>query len=78
MSRNSTGQPKQPPPRVVDVVAPTYQPTKEEVEEDARVEATFEEALRRSRSRWWSTTSRSRRSGLTRSLRRFGFPLSRE
>ena len=30
-------------PRIVDVVAPTYQPSKTELEEDMRVRATFEE-----------------------------------
>ena len=29
-------------PRIVDVVAPTYQPSKAELEEDMRVRATFE------------------------------------
>ena len=32
-------------PRIVDVVAPTYQPSKAELEEDMRVRATFEEAV---------------------------------
>ena len=32
-------------PRIVDVVAPTYQPSKAELEEDIRVRATFEEAV---------------------------------
>ena len=32
-------------PRIVDVVAPTYQPSKTELEEDMRVRATFEEAV---------------------------------
>ena len=33
------------PPRMVDIVAPTYQPSKEELEEDVRVDASFEEAV---------------------------------
>ena len=33
------------PPRIVDVVAPMYQPSKAELEEDMRVRATFEEAV---------------------------------
>ena len=33
------------PPRIVDVVASTYQPSKAELEEDMRVRATFEEAV---------------------------------
>ena len=33
------------PPRTVDVVALTYQPSKAELEEDVRVQATFEEAV---------------------------------
>ncbi len=40
-----TGRPKRPAPRVVDIVAPTYQPSKEELEEDMRVDASFEEAV---------------------------------
>ena len=32
-------------PRIVDVVAPTYQPSKAELEEDMRFRATFEEAV---------------------------------
>ena len=32
-------------PQVVDVVAPTCQPSKEELEEDIRVRATFEQAV---------------------------------
>ena len=40
-----TDRPKTPPPRIVDVVAPTYQPSKAELEEDMRVRATFEEAV---------------------------------
>ena len=32
-------------PRIVDVVAPTYQPSKAELEEDMRVRETFEEAV---------------------------------
>ena len=36
---------KSPPPRTVDVVTSTYQPSKAELEEDMRVEATFEEAV---------------------------------
>ena len=33
------------PPREVEIVRPTYQPSKAELEEDLRVEATFEEAV---------------------------------
>ena len=40
-----TGRPKRPAPRVVDIVAPTYQPSKEERDEDMRVDASFEEAV---------------------------------
>ena len=32
-------------PRKVEIVSPDYQPNKAELEEDARVEATFEEAV---------------------------------
>lgn len=37
--------PKRPPPRQVDIVKPTYQPSKAELNEDVRVNATFEEAV---------------------------------
>ena len=37
--------PKRPPRHVVDIVRPTYQPSKAELEEDMRVRATFEEAI---------------------------------
>ena len=37
--------PRRPPHRVVDIVRPTYQPSKAELEEDMRVRATFEEAV---------------------------------
>ena len=40
-----TSQPKRQPPRQVDIVKPTYQPSKAELEEDLRVNATFEEAV---------------------------------
>ena len=40
-----TSQPKRQPPRQVDIVKPTYQPSKAELNEDARVNATFEEAV---------------------------------
>ena len=36
---------KPPEPRVVDLVHPSYQPSKAELEEDLRVDATFEEAV---------------------------------
>ena len=36
---------KRPQPRQVDIVRPTYQPSKSELEEDMRVRATFEEAV---------------------------------
>ena len=34
-----------PKPRDVEIVRPDYQPSKAELEEDARVEATFDEAV---------------------------------
>lgn len=34
-----------PKPRDVEIVHPTYQPSKAELEEDVRVEATFDEAV---------------------------------
>ena len=37
--------PKRPPPRQVDIVKPTYQPSKTELNEDVRVNTTFEEAV---------------------------------
>ena len=37
--------PNQPPRRVVELAKPSYQPSKAELEEDMRVEATFEEAV---------------------------------
>ena len=37
--------PKRPPPRQADIVKPTYQPSKAELNEDVRVNATFEEAV---------------------------------
>ena len=37
--------PKPANPRPVEIVRPTYQPSKAELEEDLRVEATFEEAV---------------------------------
>ena len=37
--------PKRPPPRQVDIVKPTYQFSKAELNEDVRVNATFEEAV---------------------------------
>ena len=40
-----TSQPKRQPPPQVDIVKPTYQPSKAELEEDVRVNATFEEAV---------------------------------
>ena len=40
-----TADTKRPPPREVEVVRPTYQPSRAELEEDMRVEATFEEAV---------------------------------
>ena len=33
------------PPREVEVVHPVYQPSREELNEDLRVDATFEEAV---------------------------------
>ena len=38
-------QTKRQPARQVDIVKPTYQPSKAELEEDMRVRATFEEAV---------------------------------
>ena len=40
-----TSQPKRQPPRQVEIVKPAYQPSKAELEEDVRVNATFEEAV---------------------------------
>ena len=37
--------PKRPPPRQVDIVKPTYQPSKAEPNEDVRISAAFEEAV---------------------------------
>lgn len=37
--------PKRQPPRQVDIVRPTYQPSKAELNEDVRVQATLEEAV---------------------------------
>ena len=37
--------PKRPPLRQVDIVKPTYQPSKTELNEDVRVNTTFEEAV---------------------------------
>lgn len=36
---------EQPAPREVEVVRPSYQPSRAELDEDMRVEATFEEAV---------------------------------
>ena len=36
-------KPKQPQTRTVDVVDPSYQPSRSELREDLRVDATFEE-----------------------------------
>ncbi len=36
-------KPEQPPTRTVDVVDPSYQPNREQLREDLRVDATFEE-----------------------------------
>ena len=36
-------KPKQPPTRTVDVVDPSYQPSRKQLREDLRVDATFEE-----------------------------------
>ena len=36
---------RQPKPPVVEVVHPSYQPSKAELEEDMRIDATFEEAV---------------------------------
>ena len=40
-----SAKPKRPTRPVVDIVRPTYQPSKAELEEDLRVDATFEEAV---------------------------------
>ena len=37
---------EKPAPREVEVVRPSYQPSRAELEEDMRVEATFEEAVK--------------------------------
>ena len=43
-----TDQPKRPPPRVVEIVDPSYQPTKTDMEEEFDVPAmTLDEAARR-------------------------------
>ena len=39
-----TTETRKPPPKV-EIVHPSYQPSKTELEEDARVEASFEEAV---------------------------------
>ena len=36
-------EPKQPQPRTIDVVDPSYQPSRAELREDLRISATFEE-----------------------------------
>ena len=36
-------KPKQPPTRTVDVVNPSYQPNREQLREDLRVDATFKQ-----------------------------------
>ena len=41
----SKPHPQKRPRPVVDIVSPTYQPSKAELEEDVRVRATFEEAV---------------------------------
>ena len=38
-------KPETPTPRRVEIVRPSYQPSKAELEEDMRVNATFEEAV---------------------------------
>lgn len=42
---HTSDRPKRLPPRMVDVVVPTYQPSKGELKEDVRVRATFDEAI---------------------------------
>ena len=39
-------KPASPAPREVELLHPSYQPSKAELEEDLRVDATFEEAVR--------------------------------
>ena len=39
-------KPAPPAPREVELLHPSYQPSKAELEEDLRVDATFEEAVR--------------------------------
>ena len=39
-------EPKRPQPRTVDVVDPSYQPSRAELREDLRIEGTFEEAIK--------------------------------
>ena len=41
-----TAQPDRTKPRPVKIVRDTYQPSKAELEEDLRVDATFDEAVR--------------------------------
>ena len=43
MTAESRAKPAEPP--VVELVHPSYQPSKTELEEDLRVDATFEEAV---------------------------------
>ena len=43
MSKVKSAPPK---PRIVEMVRSSYQATKEEMEEDVRVDATFEEAVK--------------------------------
>lgn len=45
-SPSENGKPKnRPDPPEVEIVRPAYQPSKAELEEDMRVDATFEEAI---------------------------------
>ncbi len=37
---------KQPEPRIVDVVDPSYQPSRAELREDLRLKGTFEDAIK--------------------------------
>ena len=39
-------EPKKPQPRTVDVVDPSYQPTRAELREDLRLKGTFEDAIK--------------------------------
>ena len=39
-------EPKQPQPREVEIVHPSYQPSRAELREDLRIKGTFEDAIK--------------------------------